>query len=326
MATGTSIGFEVRGGNSLTPDGTWSTFTPVAGGGSFSLTSRYLQYRATLGTTNPDATPELASVTLSYGTSSNRAPTASDQALTTAEDTALPVSLGASDPDGDSLTYTVVSSPLHGALTGSAPALTYTPAANYAGPDSFTFRANDGSLDSTWPPCRSPSARSTTRPSCVDGSRSTAEDTALSSAVTCVDVDTASLTHTVVDQPSHGSLSLAADGSPSYTPAANYAGPDSFTFRASDGSLDSTWPPCRSPSAPSTTRRPSPTPAPRPWPRAATLAIALSASDLDADPLAFSAVLTGDLPLPSWIVLTDNGDGSASLTSTPAMPMPAATA
>jgi hypothetical protein len=75
-------------------------------------------------------------------------PVANDQSLSTDEDVALPITLTASDADGDSLTYSIVASPSHGALTGSAPNVTYTPAAKYFGPDSFTFKANDGFADS----------------------------------------------------------------------------------------------------------------------------------------------------------------------------------
>ena len=39
--------------------------------------------------------------------------------------------------------------------------------------------------------------------------------------------------------PAHGSLTLNANGSFTYTPAANYNGPDSFTYKANDGALDS---------------------------------------------------------------------------------------
>ena len=77
----------------------------------------------------------------------NHPPLADDQALGTAEDTPLPVTLTGSDPDGNPLTFSVLSQPLHGALSGGAPSLTYTPAANYSGADSFSFKANDGSLD-----------------------------------------------------------------------------------------------------------------------------------------------------------------------------------
>ena len=50
----------------------------------------------------------------------------------------------ATDADGDTLTYSVSTGPSHGTLSGTAPYLTYTPAANYNGSDSFTFKANDG--------------------------------------------------------------------------------------------------------------------------------------------------------------------------------------
>ena len=78
----------------------------------------------------------------------NRAPVADAQSVTTAEDTAAPITLTGSDPDGDSLAYEVVDAPAHGTLTGTAPALTYTPDADYDGPDSFTFTVSDGSLTS----------------------------------------------------------------------------------------------------------------------------------------------------------------------------------
>lgn len=69
----------------------------------------------------------------------NRAPVANDQSLSTNEDTALPVTLTASDADGDALTYSVLTLPSNGTLSGTAPNLTYTPDPDYFGPDSFTF-------------------------------------------------------------------------------------------------------------------------------------------------------------------------------------------
>ena len=85
------------------------------------------------------------------------------QNVTTAEDTAQPITLTGTDVDGSPLTYTIVTPPAHGTLSGTAPNLTYTPAANYNGADSFTFKVNDGTVDSAPRRFRSPSPRSTTR-------------------------------------------------------------------------------------------------------------------------------------------------------------------
>lgn len=86
---------------------------------------------------------QVAKVSLT-ATTVNNPPVAQGQSRTTAEDTALAVTLTATDVDGDSLTYAVLTGPAHGSLRGSGPNLYYAPAANYIGPDSFTFRAYDG--------------------------------------------------------------------------------------------------------------------------------------------------------------------------------------
>ena len=78
----------------------------------------------------------------------NAVPIANAQSGAAAEDAAVAITLTGSDLDGDSLTFLVVSGPSHGSLSGTPPSLTYTPAANYNGPDSFTFKVNDGTVDS----------------------------------------------------------------------------------------------------------------------------------------------------------------------------------
>jgi probable HAF family extracellular repeat protein len=76
----------------------------------------------------------------------NRPPAAQPQALGTLQDTALAVTLGGTDPDGDSLVFEVVTGPGQGVLSGTPPAVTYTPAPGYAGPDAFSFRVGDGTV------------------------------------------------------------------------------------------------------------------------------------------------------------------------------------
>lgn len=84
---------------------------------------------------------------LPFGTG-NSPPVANNQAVSTPKNTAKAITLTASDPDSNPLTFTVLKLPMHGALTGNAPSLTYTPVTDFTGPDSFIFKANDGTIDS----------------------------------------------------------------------------------------------------------------------------------------------------------------------------------
>src|SRR5205823_5931995 len=174
----------------------------------------------------------------------NDAPVANAQNVTTAEDTAKPITLTASDVDGDALTYSIVSGPSHGSLSGAAPNVTYTPAANYNGPDSFTFKANDGTADSAAATISITVTAVNDAPVAANDAYSTNEDTALNVAAAGVlandsDVDGDALTAILVSSPAHGSVTLNANGSFTYTPAANYNGGDSFTYKANDGALNS---------------------------------------------------------------------------------------
>jgi hypothetical protein len=152
----------------------------------------------------------------------NAPPVADDQAVATDEDTPVDIALTASDADGDPLTFVIVSGPARGTLSGTPPDVTYTPDADYHGPDSFTFRANDGTADSniatvsiTVGPVNDP-------PVADDQAVTTAEDTPVDITLTASDSDGDALTFTVVSGLSHGTLS----GTPpnvTYTPDADYS-------------------------------------------------------------------------------------------------------
>ncbi len=96
------------------------------------------------GATNGTPDPLCSEGTITINVVANRVPTATSQQLTTAEDASIGVPLAAADADGDALSFRVVTSPSNGTLSGTAPALTYTPAPNFNGVDSFTFAVNDG--------------------------------------------------------------------------------------------------------------------------------------------------------------------------------------
>jgi VCBS repeat-containing protein len=212
------------------------TFTPAAnytGPASFRYTIR------DNGTTGgaPDAKEASATVDVSVS-SVNDAPAADSQSVTTAEDTAKPIILAASDVDSVALTYTVVAGPSHGTLSGTAPNLTYTPAANYNGADSFTYKVNDGTNDSNIATVTITVTPVNDVPVAPNQNAATDEDTATAIVLNASDVDSDSLTYAIVTGPSHGALSGSAPNL-TYTPAANYNGPDSFTYRADDGSASS---------------------------------------------------------------------------------------
>ena len=78
----------------------------------------------------------------------NNAPIANDQSVVAFEEMSIDIVLSATDKDDDSLTYTIFNYPVHGKVTLSGKAATYTPTSNYNGADSFTFKANDGTIDS----------------------------------------------------------------------------------------------------------------------------------------------------------------------------------
>ena len=171
-------------------------------------------------------------------TAPNVAPIASDQQVTINEDTATPITLAASDANNDALNFSIVAQPAHGTVSGSGASVTYTPAANYNGSDSFTFKANDGSLDSNVATVSINVTAVNDAPVANDQLGVPAsEDTTLAIALVATDIEGSPLTY-VVNNPSHGTLTGTAPNL-TYTPAGNYNGPDSFTFTASDGAATS---------------------------------------------------------------------------------------
>ena len=168
----------------------------------------------------------------------NHAPAATAQSVTTSEDTAKSITLSGTDVENSSLTYSIVTQPAHGTLTGTAQNRTYTPAANYNGNDSFTFKVNDGIVDSAPATISITITAVNDTPVATAQSVTTSEDTAKSITLSGTDVENSSLTYSIVTQPAHGILTGTAPNI-TYTPAANYNGSDSFTFKVNDGTANS---------------------------------------------------------------------------------------
>jgi len=168
---------------------------------------------------------------------------AADGPYTVTEDEPLSVStpgvLGNdTDIDGDNLTATVVTSTAHGALVLDANgAFTYTPNANYNGPDAFTYEACDGSICVEAEVTLSVTSVNDS-PVANDDLFSGDEDGGISGNVLVndTDVDSLSLTAVEITPPANGTLNLNANGSFAYTPSLDYSGPDAFTYEVCDSS------------------------------------------------------------------------------------------
>src|SRR5207247_1982131 len=213
------------------------TYTPAANyNGSDSFT-----YKANDG--SADSTVATVNLTIAPV---NDPPVANNDSFSTAEDTpagvVAPGVLGNdTDVEGEPLTAILGSGPTHDTVTmHTNGSVSYSPAANYNGPDSFTSRARDGVADSNVATVSITVVAVNDPPVAAGDNYSTNEDATLTVVAPGVlandtDVDGDALTAIVVSGPSHGTLTLRANGRISYTPAANYNGLERFTYRATDG-------------------------------------------------------------------------------------------
>lgn len=186
----------------------------------------------------------------------NNPPVAFPQSLTTNEDSALTIVLTGNDGDpgaGQTLTFAIASGPSHGTITNFDSAtgkLTYTPAANYNGPDSFAFTVTDDSTAGGPAKTSPPATISLTvpavndRPVAVSQSVSVQANKSVIITLTADDGDpelTQALTFAIASGPAHGTLTAldpttTTTGSVRwlYRPNPAYSGSDSFSFTATD--------------------------------------------------------------------------------------------
>ena len=171
-------------------------------------------------------------------------PVADDQSVTANTADPTEITLTAKDPDGNALTYAIVSQPKSGTITDlneDTGSLVYTSDAGFTGKDSFTFKANDGTVDSNTATVTLAVNQVIDPPVADDQSvtANTADPTEIT--LTAKDPDGNALTYAIVSQPKSGTITdLNEDtGSLVYTSDAGFTGKDSFTFKANDGTVDS---------------------------------------------------------------------------------------
>jgi DNA/RNA endonuclease G (NUC1) len=224
------------------------TYTPVADfNGSDTFT-----FKASDGTLSSNTSTVTVGVT-----EVNDPPSASNDSKDAQEDTTLNFpgtdltandSAGPSNESGQVLTVTSVTDAgnVHGTVTLNSGLVTYTPAANYNGPASFTYTVCDDGTTNGSPDLKCTTGTVNVTVSAVNDNPDAVNDTATitedSGANTIKvrandsDIDADTLYVSAVTQGTHGSVAITGGGtSVSYTPTANFFGTDTFTYTISDG-------------------------------------------------------------------------------------------
>ena len=223
-----------NGSLTVNANGTF-TYGPTAGfNGLVSFTYRVC---------DPGPLCDPATVTIDVG-SVNDQPVAGDDAASVNEDNTLNASVTGndSDPDGDALTYALVSgatATANGTLTfNAAGGYSYVPNANYNGTVSFTYQACDPGLLCDQAVVAITVTAVNDTPIASDDTYSMSEDATLSNAVSGNDSDVeGALNWSLLSggtAAANGGLVLNSNGTFTYTPNSNYNGAVSFTYQACD--------------------------------------------------------------------------------------------
>jgi endonuclease G len=191
--------------------------------------------------------PEIIQNSIEAGVDGANPPGVADQLVTGEEDADVSFTLQASAPSSNPITFTILTPPAHGVLSGSDAARTYTPAADFNGTDSFTFRASDGVRNSNVGTVTIRVLERNDSPAAQDDAASTDEDTTLTvsgQALTSNDAagpanesaQTLTVTQVTPTAMTHGVVTLAG-GAVTYVPDPNFNGAASFLYTACDDGL-----------------------------------------------------------------------------------------
>ncbi|MDP9353164.1 MAG: Ig-like domain-containing protein, partial [Chloroflexota bacterium] len=171
-------------------------------------------------------------------TAVNDAPVASGQSATVDEDTNKAISLAAADVDGDALTFTIVTAPMHGELSGTGASRTYVPAQNYNGEDSFRYKVSDGRVESLVAAVSLTVRSVNDVPVFTDAATNTAQKIDEGQglvALSATDIDGDTLSYSVASGALPTGLTLGSDGSFVGVSTSTSAGSYDATITVSDG-------------------------------------------------------------------------------------------
>ena len=164
----------------------------------------------------------------------NRAPVVLDGTYEIGEDSSIEIELNGSDQDNDSLEYRILVKPKFGSIYVDFPNVLYTPKENFFGQDTFTYIANDGSLDSNISTIVINIYSINDPPAVNDINLDVENKGQLPISLNGNDVDGDELNYEIIDQPKNGILT-GEGANLTYEPKSGHSGIDLFTYRASDG-------------------------------------------------------------------------------------------
>jgi hypothetical protein len=166
-------------------------------------------------------------------------PYASDESAQVCRGNSVPLTLNGYSYYNPFVTYSVLTQPQHGTLSGTAPSLTYTETdLNFLGPDTFTYKVNDGYLDS--PPATVTITVGDPSPRAYGLDVITQVGCSTKIILSGSDICTDPLTFNIQSYPTHGTLGTLTQINPTnasvvYTPSSGFTGVDNFSFTVNDG-------------------------------------------------------------------------------------------
>jgi hypothetical protein len=162
---------------------------------------------------------------------------AEDREVQTDEDTALAITVVASDADGDRLAYRIQEPPTKGSLSGTLPDVLYTPDADYYGPDSFVFAVEDGTGGKDTGTVSITIHPADDAPMAMDDEAETSENLSMNIAVldNDGDPDGEALNVVRVTQGTNGLVVVNGDNTLRYQPNTGFTGLDSLAYTIADG-------------------------------------------------------------------------------------------
>ena len=195
-------------------------------------------YIAEIQFTTNDPLDSFSVVEINLTVKENQPPVAHNTKVHGIEDQVLDFTLEATDPDGDKLTYEILSGPQNGLITGSGSDLNYIPNANFNGNDSLTFKVSDGSLESNLAEVIFAVEAINDAPIAGTDEINGTEDEFIIVEFKHSDPDGDELNVQITASPENGFL-WEENGMTLYFPNNHYNGKDEIRFTVSDGELTS---------------------------------------------------------------------------------------